>query len=448
MRHRHWVPGIRAGAASLVAALALLCLPGTTIAGRSSTAAAKASDAPSAPLTRGVGFDRPDGAAQVRALQRRLQELGQRPGPVDGLFGPLTEAAVIRFQRREGLTVDGIVGDATMGVLRRKLARTTEVRRDRRRASASLRPRRKHNGQPNMVDVRSGAATGATAPARSSKMAPSGEAMLLLAGAFALGAGAALVLPRVRPTPRRQQPGREKQGERLLGYASVSRSGPGRPREDVGVQLQAIMSECRRRRLVLVDVVREREPENGKGLQRPGLDYAFRRIAEGEASGLVVADLSRLSRSVADLGQVLERIFRAGARLVSAAPDLDTGERSGLLAARALIGASSWERERLSERTRKGLEAARRAGRRGRPSGAADNPDLRERIPRMRAEGMTLQAIADRLNEEGVPTVRGGAKWRPSSVQTALGYRRPRDGAPGRAPRDRKASAEAPDKEV
>jgi hypothetical protein len=45
----------------------------------------------------------------------------------------------------------------------------------------------------------------------------------------------------------------------------------------------------------------------------------------------------------------------------------------------------------------------------------------------MREEGMTLQAIADRLNEEGVPTVRGGAKWRHSSVQTAAGYvRRPR----------------------
>jgi hypothetical protein len=39
---------------------------------------------------------------------------------------------------------------------------------------------------------------------------------------------------------------------------------------------------------------------------------------------------------------------------------------------------------------------------------------------------MTLQAIADRLNAEGVPTVRGGAKWRPSSVQAAAGYKRRR----------------------
>ena len=42
----------------------------------------------------------------------------------------------------------------------------------------------------------------------------------------------------------------------------------------------------------------------------------------------------------------------------------------------------------------------------------------------MRADGMTLQAIADTLNEERVPTPRGGLKWRPSSVQSAAGYKR------------------------
>jgi hypothetical protein len=49
----------------------------------------------------------------------------------------------------------------------------------------------------------------------------------------------------------------------------------------------------------------------------------------------------------------------------------------------------------------------------------------------MRSSGMTLQAIADRLNAEGVPTLRGGKMWRPSSVQVAAGYRRP--GQPSRA---------------
>jgi len=56
---------------------------------------------------------------------------------------------------------------------------------------------------------------------------------------------------------------------------------------------------------------------------------------------------------------------------------------------------------------------------------------LQERIAAMREQGMTLQAIADVLNEEGVPTLRGGAMWRPSSVQRATGYRRPSAGGRG-----------------
>ena len=57
-----------------------------------------------------------------------------------------------------------------------------------------------------------------------------------------------------------------------------------------------------------------------------------------------------------------------------------------------------------------------------------DQPALQQRIADMRKSGMTLQAIADTLNGEGVPTVRGGARWRPSSVQTAAGYKRPGNG--------------------
>ena len=51
-------------------------------------------------------------------------------------------------------------------------------------------------------------------------------------------------------------------------------------------------------------------------------------------------------------------------------------------------------------------------------------PKLHLRIKRMRERGMTLQAIADGLNREGVPTLRGGAMWRPSSVEAAAGYKR------------------------
>src|SRR5262245_27022004 len=49
----------------------------------------------------------------VRCLQSRLDQLGYDPGPVDGQFGTMTRAAVVRFQRARGLTADGIVGRET-----------------------------------------------------------------------------------------------------------------------------------------------------------------------------------------------------------------------------------------------------------------------------------------------------------------------------------------------
>ena len=50
-------------------------------------------------------------------IQRRLSELGFSPGPLDGLTGPQTRAAVMEFQRANGLVVDGIVGPITTAAL-------------------------------------------------------------------------------------------------------------------------------------------------------------------------------------------------------------------------------------------------------------------------------------------------------------------------------------------
>jgi DNA invertase Pin-like site-specific DNA recombinase len=116
---------------------------------------------------------------------------------------------------------------------------------------------------------------------------------------------------------------------------------------------------------------------------------------------------------------------------------LDTGTAEGRLAARTLVTVGNAERRKLEERTRAAVGAPRERKRRpGRPA-VADKPSLQRRIAEMRASGMTLQAIADTLNEENVPTLRGGAKWRPSSVQAAAGYKRPRRPAkptPGKPP--------------
>jgi DNA invertase Pin-like site-specific DNA recombinase len=209
----------------------------------------------------------------------------------------------------------------------------------------------------------------------------------------------------------------------VIGYASCALPGSAAAGE-LKEQAEVITRECRRRGLELLEVVGEHIPRSGKAAGRPGLEYAMDRLASGAASGLVVVELSRLTHSVSELGTTLAWLLDRSVRLIASVDALDTGTAPGRDAAALLVNVSRWERSRISERTRHGLELARMNGRSvGRPA-VADDPDLSRRIAAMRAEGMTLQAIADQLNAEGVPTVRGGAKWRHSSVQAAAGYRR------------------------
>ena len=110
--------------------------------------------------------------------------------------------------------------------------------------------------------------------------------------------------------------------------------------------------------------------------RRPGLGYALGRIAAGDARGLVVPGLRRLTRSVAELGPIVERCMRHEARLVAVAQGFDTGERDGRVAARLIIEVSRWEREGLWDPAREGPSASPSDS----PSAvASDEPDLANR---------------------------------------------------------------------
>ncbi len=55
--------------------------------------------------------------SEVKEVQRRLKQWGYYTGAVDGIFGSETRKAVIAFQKKNGLTADGIVGKATYAAL-------------------------------------------------------------------------------------------------------------------------------------------------------------------------------------------------------------------------------------------------------------------------------------------------------------------------------------------
>jgi DNA invertase Pin-like site-specific DNA recombinase len=212
---------------------------------------------------------------------------------------------------------------------------------------------------------------------------------------------------------------REPASVAAVGYVS---SVEGKPLDDGNIkeQVAALENLCVRRGWTLAALVHEVEPRH-RCASRPALDYALERLSAPDASCLIVTELGRLCRSVAGLRQILTALDRVDARLVSLQPPIDTGTEAGRDAARILTAVSDWERARAAERSRNGLAAARAKG----AVQPAIRPELKRHIERMRAAGMTLQAIVDELNDSGVPTVRGGVKWRVSSVQAAIGYKRP-----------------------
>lgn len=88
------------------------------------SAARSVSPAPRSPTTSSPELSRGDFGAAVTELQQLLQRAGVPTGPIDGDFGPMTQAAVRRFQTSRGLPADGIAGPRTWAALRSSAAPT------------------------------------------------------------------------------------------------------------------------------------------------------------------------------------------------------------------------------------------------------------------------------------------------------------------------------------
>jgi DNA invertase Pin-like site-specific DNA recombinase len=136
-------------------------------------------------------------------------------------------------------------------------------------------------------------------------------------------------------------------------------------------------------------------------------------------SGVVVAKLDRLSRSLVDFAGLLERAQKEDWNVVALDLGVDLSTPSGEFLASVLASAAQWERRIIGQRTKDALAVRKAQGvKLGRPRSIP--ADLRRRISRLHKQGASLTAIAAQLNEEGVPTSRGGRCWYPSTVRAAL----------------------------
>ncbi|MEW6495788.1 MAG: peptidoglycan-binding protein, partial [Cyanobacteriota bacterium] len=64
-----------------------------------------------------LALNKGERSSQVTSLQKKLQSAGYFSGPTTGYYGPLTQKAVMQFQKARGLTADGVAGTETLKAL-------------------------------------------------------------------------------------------------------------------------------------------------------------------------------------------------------------------------------------------------------------------------------------------------------------------------------------------
>lgn len=156
----------------------------------------------------------------------------------------------------------------------------------------------------------------------------------------------------------------------IVGYARVSTSD-----QKLDSQEDAVRAAGAER--IFADVI------TGSARHRPQLDRLLDQLRVGDV--VVVTKYDRLARSLKDLLEIVEQIQEKGAGFRSLAEDIDTTTPAGRLVFHVFASIAQFERERIAERTREGLEAARRRGRvGGRPP--ALSPAQKAEVRRMRDE--------------------------------------------------------------
>jgi DNA invertase Pin-like site-specific DNA recombinase len=174
---------------------------------------------------------------------------------------------------------------------------------------------------------------------------------------------------------------------------------------------------------------------SAKSLDRDGLQKALAMLRSGQADGLVVLKLDRLTRSIADWQDLIEQFFseRAGRQLFSVCDSVDTRSAAGRMVLNILLTVAQWERETIGERTSQALQFKISRGERcGRLRFGYDLADDGKTLisneaeqqaiglmHELRGQGLTYRAIAAELGARNIPA-KQAATWSHAAVRQIL----------------------------
>lgn len=241
---------------------------------------------------------------------------------------------------------------------------------------------------------------------------------------------------------RRQAQSGQRTRPKLIGYTRVSSQ---EQAEHVSLrdQTERIEAYCKANACELVRVEADRGVSGfKKPSERPAMRRALEAVESGEADGIVVIALDRLSRNAIATMELIEESEKAGWRLVAMDLALDTGTSTGKMVATVLAAVAQMYRDQISERTSSALATLAREGRatsRHTPYGywtangsteahkggnnrlvaEAEEQRTLKKMLRMRDRGAGPTAIARKLNGEGRLT-RSGGEWTRQAIHSVI----------------------------
>jgi len=206
---------------------------------------------------------------------------------------------------------------------------------------------------------------------------------------------------------------------KAIVYIRVSTEEQGKSGLGLEAQRQKALAYCQLHDHEVVEVV-EDAGVSGKSLDRPGMGRVLQAVERREVEVVVVAKLDRATRSVRDLGELLERFNRSKVALASVSEHLDTSTAAGRMVVGMLGVIAQWERETIVERITDAMGVKRRRGERVSrfaPTGwrfdggkVVEDAGVRaalELAKAMQADGHSLRDIAAALNDNGHRTQAG-----------------------------------------
>jgi site-specific DNA recombinase len=237
----------------------------------------------------------------------------------------------------------------------------------------------------------------------------------------------------VRRAEMRGRKATQASKERIcIGYVRVSTEEQANEGVSLAAQEDRIRAYAALYNYELAEIVVD-AGESAKSLKRPGISRILDGVRSGNVKAVIALKLDRITRSVRDLGDLMETFDRADAALVSVSENLDTSTAAGRMVTNMLGVVAQWEREAIGERTATALTHKRKNGYvYGRtPFGYRRVDDRLVEVPQdlaAREEARAMLAAGASLRQVGT-YLRGhdGGAWHAQTVKDMLGSRMSRE---------------------